>query len=520
MPSATGEQHFESVNPATGATGDVTYTDATPMEIHAAVHAASQIATADSRFNREQRATFLENVARELMDLGEPLLAVADWETALGRTRLASERDRTIHQLRMFAADVREGSYVDAIIDTAEPQRRPVPRPDLRRMLFPIGPVAVFGAGNFPLAFGVCGGDSAAAWAAGCPVIYKAHPSQPQTSELCGQAVLGAMKTQGLPGGWFSLLHGADDAVGRELVRQPELEAVSFTGSLAGGRALFDEAAARPRPIPVFAEMGSLNPLFVTPGSLTMRSTRLAEDLAASVLLGMGQFCTKPGLLVVPDMPVTDDMIDAMIRHMEQHPGGPLLNRRIRDNLRRSLDSTLATGDVTCLTGGTVPDEPGWRFRPALLQTTAAHFLADDVLLAEHFGPVGLLIRCPDMTAMADVARRLGGQLTATIHIAAGETGLIRPLLDILQRKAGRIIFNGVPTGVEVCAAMMHGGPYPASSQAQASSVGITAVRRFLRPVAFQNTPPELLPGLLQNENPAGILRLVNGEYTRKPLPE
>jgi len=515
IPSATGDCRFESVNPATGATAGVTFTDATPAEIHAAVHAASHAAAAETCFDRQQRATFLESVARELTGLGPELLSVADWETALGQDRLAGERDRTVRQLRMFAAALREGSYVEAILERGDPVRRPSPRPDLRRMLFPLGPVAVFGAGNFPLAFGVCGGDSAAAWAAGCPVIYKAHPAQPQTAELCAQAVLGAVRSAGLPCGWFSLLHGTDDAVGRELVRHPDLEAVSFTGSLNGGRALCDEAAARPRPIPVYAEMGSLNPVFITPGSVMTRGANLARELTDSILLGRGQFCTKPGLLLIPDMPGIDDMVDGMVRRMAEAPGGPLLHRRLRDNLGRALDAILASGDVDCLTGIPVPEGPGWRFGPVLLQTTAARFMADDVLQTELFGPVSLLVRCPDMDAMQDAARRLGGQLTATIQYAAGEERLIRPLLDILQRRAGRIVFNGVPTGVEVSAAMMHGGPYPASSQPQASSVGLTAIRRFLRPIAFQGAPPELLPDLLQDGNPAGILRLVDGEYTR-----
>ncbi len=393
-PSREGDRTFTSINPRTREPGDIAFADATPAEIDRAVTAAAHAFEALRHASAQRLAEFLDRIADEIEALGDELLQTADWETELGIPRLTGERSRTTGQLRKFGALLREGSYVGAIIDTAQPDRQPGPRPDIRRMLFPIGPVGVFSASNFPFAFAVAGGDTASAFAAGCPVIVKGHPGHPATSELFARAIGRAVEACGFPPGTFSLLQGAGTNVGQILVQHPLLEAVGFTGSLRGGRALFDTAARRPRPIPVYAEMGSVNPVFLLPGAVRAGGEALAEGIAASVTLGAGQFCTNPGLILVQEGPDSAALIDGITARMSARAPGVLLNESIQRGLAQTVAGTLARPDVVQLTGGAIVACAPYCFDNTVMQTTAAALLQDDALQTEHFGPVTLIVVC------------------------------------------------------------------------------------------------------------------------------
>jgi NADP-dependent aldehyde dehydrogenase len=488
-------------------TGEVlgTYREATSMEIAAAVGQAATAAVELARRSGAERAILLERIADELMAVGDALLEVAHRETALPLPRLTGERARTVGQLRMFAQLVREGSWVEARIDRAQPDRQPAPRPELRRMLRPLGPVAVFGASNFPFAYSVAGGDTASALAAGNPVIVKGHPAHPGTSELTAQAVLRAVAACGFPAGTFALLHGATPETGLALVRAPQLAAVGFTGSERAGRALFNAAAARPVPIPVFAEMGSINPVFVLPGALQERGAQLADGLVGSFTLGVGQFCTKPGVVFGVQSPAWDSFCALVATKAAAVPAGTMLHRGISAAFTRSLE---AVGDVTWLVRGPAHvarvDSAAWRQRPELAQ--------------ECFGPYTLLVTVGSLAELTPLADALAGQLTVALHGTAADLAAATGLLAAASRRAGRVVCNGFPTGVEVVPAMVHGGPYPASTDARFSAVGTAAIARFARPVAWQNFPVELLPRELADENPLGIVRLVDGQPTREPM--
>ncbi len=482
----------------------MTFPDTTPADLAAACAAAAAAFPLYAALAPAARAAFLEKIADELLALGDPLLETAGRETNLPRARLEGERARTCGQLRLFAALVREGSWVDARIDPALPDRKPLPRPDLRRMLRPLGPVAVFGASNFPLAFSVAGGDTASALAAGNPVVVKAHPAHPATSALAGAAVTRAVAACGLPAGTFALVHGAGPDVGLALVRAPEIAAVGFTGSQRAGRALFDAAAARPSPIPVFAEMSSANPVFVLPGALRERGAALAEGLAGSFTLGVGQFCTKPGLVVGVASPEWDAFGAALAARARAVPAAPMLHPGIAENFARGVAAVSA---VEWLAGA-----PG----PAYVaRTDAATFLATPALAHEVFGPFTLLITARDAAELRSLAAALEGQLTATLHGTPEDLAAAADLAALLAHKAGRVLCNGFPTGVEVAPAMQHGGPYPATTDTRFTSVGTAAIFRFARPVCYQNFPDALLPAALQNANPLGLLRLVDGQPTR-----
>jgi NADP-dependent aldehyde dehydrogenase len=488
-------------------TGEVlgTYRESTAVEIAAAVAQAAGAAVLLARRSGAERATFLERIADEIIALGDPLLELANRETALPLPRLTGERARTVGQLRMFAQLVREGSWVDARIDRAQPERQPAPRPELRRMLRPIGPVAVFGASNFPFAYSVAGGDTASALAAGNPVIVKGHPAHPGTSEQTARAVLRAVEACGFPAGTFALLHGAKPETGLALVREPQLAAVGFTGSERAGRALFNAAAARPVPIPVFAEMGSINPVFVLPGALRERGAQIAEGLAGSFTLGVGQFCTKPGVVFGVRSPEWETFCGLVATKAAAVPAGTMLHRGISDAFARSL---TAVGDVTWLLRGPAHvarvDGDQWRQRPQL-----AH---------ECFGPYTLLVTLNDVAEMAQLAVGLAGQLTVALHGTAVDFQGAAELMEAAARRAGRVVCNGFPTGVEVVPSMQHGGPYPASTDARFTAVGTAAIARFARPVSWQNFPAELLPPELADANPLGLLRVVEGKPTREPL--
>jgi alpha-ketoglutaric semialdehyde dehydrogenase len=516
--SRQGSAVFTGVNPRTRAPGDLHFMNATEAEIASAVTEAAAAFEQTRHFSAVRLAEFLDRAAAEIEALGDQLIETADAETALGTTRLTGERARTTGQLRKFAALLREGSYVEAIIDPAQPDRKPAPRPDIRRMLFPIGPVAVFSASNFPFAFAVAGGDSASAWAAGCPVIVKGHPSHPATSELFAHAIYRALAHTDFPPGFFSLVQGDQIDVGQTLVKQPGIAAVAFTGSLRGGRALFDTAAQRPIPIPVYAEMGSVNPLIILPGALDERSQQIAEGFVGSVTLGSGQFCTNPGLAFVIESPQAEQFVETVTGLMAAAQPGVLLNARVERGLVQAVEHTLEQSGVERLTGGGPVAGTPYCYANTVLQTTAAAFRDNPDLQDEHFGPVTLIVRCASIEDLRAALETLHGSLTAGIHAAAGDIDTAAPLLDDLRAKAGRLIWNGFPTGVEVGHAMQHGGPYPATTAPGTTSVGMTAIKRFLRPVAFQDVPDALLPDALKNANPLGIWRTVDGELTRAAI--
>lgn len=495
---------------APGALGE--FDEASGTHVDRALGAAADASRDYRRLSPDARAQFLERIA-DAIERADGLLEAAHAETALPLDRLTGERARTVGQLRMFARIVREGSWVDARIDRAMPDRTPVPKPDVRRMLIPMGPVAVFAASNFPLAFSVAGGDTASALAAGCPVVVKAHPAHPATSEVAAREIVGAAKDAGVPAGVFSLLHGRRHDVGVALVRHPITRAVAFTGSLRGGRALFDVAARRPDPIPVYAEMGSVNPVFVLPGALAERGDAIAEGLKQSVTLGVGQFCTSPGLAIGTD----DERFDGFVRRVEAllaaAPAGTMLYPGLRDAYESGVGRLSAVEGVRTVRSSA--GDPGTQARPTLFETSARTFLWHRELAEEVFGPSTVIVRCGSREDMEAVALQLEGQLTATIHGTAADLAEHASLVSILEGKAGRLIFNGFPTGVEVCAAMQHGGPYPASTDSRTTSVGSAAIHRFVRPVAWQNFPQASLPPEVQDGNPRGIWRQVDGEMTR-----
>jgi alpha-ketoglutaric semialdehyde dehydrogenase len=449
----------------------------------------------------EVLAGFLERIGEQLMAAGEKLISTCVEETALSADRLVGERARTVNQLKMFADLVREGSWVDARIDTPLPDRKPVPKPDLRRMLIPLGPVAVFGASNFPLAFSVAGGDTASALAAGCPVVVKPHPGHPETSAIAAAAVLKAAEDCRMPEGMFAALEGTSVEIGLELVRHPLIRAVGFTGSTRAGRALFDAANSRPEPIPVFAEMGSLNPLFVLPGALEKRWESIAAGLAGSVSLGTGQFCTKPGLVIAQNCAALGQFAPRLGEELSRVPKGRMLNDSISKRFEESLSKAK---DYIRAKGGAY-----------LLVTDGKKFRQEGALHEEIFGPATLLVQCENADELIALAGELDGQLTATVHAEPEDETLSGRLLGVLQEKAGRIVWNGYPTGVEVAPSMHHGGPYPATTDSRFTSVGTAAIQRFARPVCYQSLPQELLPTELQNSNIRNIWRTINGTLTR-----
>jgi NADP-dependent aldehyde dehydrogenase len=481
-----------------------------PDEIEQAAREAEKAFQNYRKLDGKAIGAFLNTIADEIEALGDQLLEVADSETALGRVRLTGERGRTCGQLRAFAGLAIKGEWVQATIDTAIPDRAPVPKPDLRRMLTGVGPVAVFGASNFPFAFSTLGGDTASALAAGNPVIVKGHPAHPATSELFARAIASATRQCGTPDGVFSLLQGIGNDLGAGLVKHPSVQAVGYTGSEKGGRTLMDIAAARPRPISVFAEMGSINPLFIGPNTLEAQAESIASGLSGSVCMGTGQFCTSPGLAVS----VACKVFETALKHkLSEAPRGYLLNPQIAASLHHGLERLKNHPRVEWL------NEAGFEadsMTPpnAVFKTRAEDFLADKRLSEEVFGPVTLYVVCDDEAQIMQVAESLNGNLTASIH-ADQDMALAAKLCRVLEQKVGRVIFNGYPTGVEVCPSQQHGGPYPAASVSTATSVGTGAIVRFARFVAFQGTPDALLPDALKNGNPLGIYRLVNGELTK-----
>lgn len=516
---ASEGEGVRAVEPASGEALEPAFCQAGEREVNAAFQAAVDAFEQTRDLAPSRRAELLEAIADQIVAQGDPLITTAQRECALPGSRLTGERGRTTGQLRLFAALLREGSWVDAVLDRSDPQRQPLPKPDVRRMLRPLGPVVVFGASNFPFAFGACGGDTASALAAGCPVIVKGHPGHPATNERFAHAVLAALRALNLPSGLFSLLQGAGTEVGAALVRHPAAEAVGFTGSLAGGRALFDLAANRPRPIPVYAEMGSVNPLVVLPAALAERGDAIAESLAQSVLLGAGQFCTKPGLVFTIADAQGERFASELARHIGAAGAFTLLNGGIQHKFAASVDHLRNVSGLHTLVEGVCSGAANCT--PSLFQVEAATWRANPTLHEEAFGPAALLIRCRDSEELLATLGMVEGQLTGTVHAGREEDeSLLRAVVALLEARVGRLVFNGYPTGVEVCHAMVHGGPYPATTTPASTSVGTAAIRRFVRPVAYQNLPDKLLPPALQNANPLGIERTVDGQTTRAALDE
>jgi len=512
--TASGEATLTSLRAQDGAPVGPRFYPATREEAAQAALAAQQAFPLYSQTAPEVRAQFLDAIADELDGLGADFFAIVHQETALPLARLHGERARTSGQLRLFANLLRRGDVFGARIDTALPTRQPLPRPDLRQYQTALGPVAVFGASNFPLAFSTAGGDTAAALAAGCPVVVKAHPGHMATAEHTALAITRAVEKCGLPGGVFNLIFGTD--IGAELVVHPAIQAIGFTGSLRGGHALFQLAQQRPQPIPVFAEMSAINPLIILPQALHARGPSLAKDLAASFTLGAGQFCTKPGLILALRGEAQSAFTAALCEQVKATAAQVMLNTGTLQHYREKVDALASHPAFTLLASGDAADGcAGAR----LYQTSASRLLAKDPLLLEEvFGPLAIVVTVDSEAELFAVIHALQGQLTATLHADSDDRELAGRLLPLLSEKAGRVLFNGFPTGVEVCDAMVHGGPWPATTDARGTSVGSRAIERFLRPVCLQNAPDALLPPALQDANPLNLLRLVNGQWTRESL--
>jgi acyl-CoA reductase-like NAD-dependent aldehyde dehydrogenase len=498
---------FHASDPRTGAAGPA-FTEASVSDVHGAVAAARAALTDPGFADPATRAEGMRRAAAQLRDDGDAIVATAEAETGLPQVpRLRGELERTCVQLELLAAACADGEFVDAIIDPADPEARPVPRPDLRRFSIPVGVVVVFGASNFPLAFGAAGGDTASALAAGCPVIVKGHPLHPGTGELVARAVGAGFAQAGLPDGAFQHLQSSGTEVGLALVDHPDVAAVAFTGSLRGGRALMDRAAARPTPIPVFAEMGSLNPVVITDAAAAARRDELADALTGSVCTVGGQLCTKPGLAFVPRGAAGDGLVAALRERFAAREPEVMLASGIAEAFVAGLQGLDGAPDAVA--------QPGAHAHPVALEVDIAQLESIEALREEHFGPALVVVRYGSEQELPAAIASLGGQLTATLQAQDGEHARLAPVVAALTAAAGRVLFAGVPTGVSVTWAMQHGGPYPATSDPRHTSVGQTAARRFVRPVAFQSAPAEVLPPAVQDGNPLRIVRRVDGVMLR-----
>ncbi|PXX74165.1 NADP-dependent aldehyde dehydrogenase [Pseudomonas sp. LAMO17WK12:I10] len=512
--SAAGTVILHSIDASTGEALPHGFYQATAEEVDAAANAAAAAYPAYRALSAQRRAQFLEAVADELDALDDEFIALVCRETALPTARIQGERKRTSGQMRLFAEVLRRGDFYGARIDRALPERQPLPRPDLRQYRIGLGPVAVFGASNFPLAFSTAGGDTAAALAAGCPVVFKAHSGHMATAERVADAIVRAAQASGMPAGVFNMIFGG--GVGEALVKHPAIQAVGFTGSLKGGRALCDMAAARPQPIPVFAEMSSINPVIVLPQALQARAQTIARDLTASVVQGCGQFCTNPGLVIGIRSPQFAAFTEQVARLIGDQPAQTMLNAGTLGSYGKGLQKLLAHPGIEHLAGA---PQTGNQARPQLFKADACLLVeGDEVLQEEVFGPTTVFVEVADQAQLNAALHGLRGQLTATLIGEPADFVQFGELTALLEQKVGRILLNGYPTGVEVCDAMVHGGPYPATSDARGTSVGTLAIERFLRPVCFQNYPDNLLPDALKNANPLRIQRLVDGRPSRDSL--
>ncbi len=504
-----GERGFRAINPATGQPLEPAFAFAERTHVDQACALAWTAFHAYRESPIEERARFLERIAANIVEIGDELVERASAETGLPRARIEGERARTVGQLKLFAELLRAGEWLDVRIDHAMPERKPLPRADLRERHIPLGPVAVFGASNFPLAFSVAGGDTASALAAGCPVVVKGHPAHPGTGELVGRAIQAAVASCGLPAGVFSLLLGAVET-GAALVADPRIKAVGFTGSRAGGMALVGIANARPEPIPVYAEMSSINPVYLLPGALSARAEALGREFVASLTMGAGQFCTNPGLVFGLAGTGLDRFLDSAAAALKAYEPPAMLTPGIHQAYETGARALSEHNRVETIARGRVGEGIN-QGQGALFATDAKSFMADPRLGHEVFGASSIVVRCEDADTLVSLSDTLEGQLTATLHLEPTDREIARRLLPILERKAGRVLANGWPTGVEVSHAMVHGGPFPATSDSRTTSVGTLAIRRFLRPVCYQDIPADLLPEELRDDNPARIPRLVNG---------
>ncbi|KGT92862.1 hypothetical protein NG99_13040 [Erwinia typographi] len=512
--SKQGSLTLKSVDAHSGEALPWTFYQATEREADLACRAAEQAFPLFHTTSPAQRALFLEAIADELDATGDDFIQLVMRETALPEGRIRGERGRTSGQMRLFASVLRRGDFLGARIDTALPERTPLPRPDLRQMQRAVGPVAVFGASNFPLAFSTAGGDTASALAAGCPVVMKAHGGHMATADCVANVIVQAARKTGMPAGVFNMIFG--NSIGQALVRHPAIQAVGFTGSLKGGRALCDIAAARPDPIPVFAEMSSINPMILLPDALAVRGEKIARELTDSVVAGCGQFCTNPGLIVGIDSPDYRTFLRQMAQNISQSPPQTMLNRGVLSSYEKGLAALREHGGIRHLAG---QSQQGTQAVPQLFEAQAGLLINGDPLLQEEvFGPVTIAISVADKAELSSALSGLRGQLTATLLAEESDLPNFATLVPLLERKAGRLLLNGYPTGVEVSDAMVHGGPWPATSDARGTSVGTLAIERFLRPVCYQNYAPALLPDALKDENPLNLLRLVNGVHTRDSL--
>lgn len=501
--------HLWGTNAATGETLSPEFGGATPADLEMACALANSAFDIYRETTPESRAIFLETIARNILALGDALIERCVAETGLPRGRLESERARTVNQLALFASVVRDGHFLEARIDLARPERTPLPRADIRLRNIAVGPVAVFAASNFPLAFSVAGGDTASALAAGCPVIVKAHSAHPGTSELVGQAIQQSVRECNLPEGVFSLVFDSQNSIGLALVADHRIKAVGFTGSPGAGVTLMNIAAARREPIPVYAEMSAINPVVLMPHALAERGAAIAGAFIASLTLGAGQFCTNPGLILAIEGPPLETFEHAAIAALNAAPAATMLTRRIQENYCDGVEK-LSTQPCVELLGRGLPGEP-FQGQAVLFATSALAFMANAELREEVFGASSLIVRCSDTHTLHQVLETLEGQLTIAVHTTTADYPALASLVPTLEKKAGRILLNGFGTGVEVCHAMVHGGPFPATSDPRSTSVGSLAINRFLRPVSYQDFPQALLPPALKDSNPFGLDRRVDG---------
>ncbi|MBP1839145.1 aldehyde dehydrogenase (NADP(+)) [Formosa algae] len=514
--SAIGTKTYKTFNPQTNTDNDAVFTEATSEEINQAVALATEAFKHFSKISGKAKAEFLNTIADEILAL-DTLIETYCKESGLPEGRAMGERSRTIGQLRAFANLVEEGAWVEAAIDTAQPERSPMPKPDLRKMYRGLGPVVVFGASNFPLAYSTAGGDTAAALAAGCPVIVKSHPMHAGTGELVASAIIKAAKKTNMPDGVFSNINSSGIEVGQQLVKHAGVKAVGFTGSIKGGRALYDLAAEREEPIPVFAEMGSINPVVLLPKALSEQGTEWAKTYAGSITLGTGQFCTNPGLILGIAGEDLDTFIDVLSQEIVKVEPTCMLHPNIKGAYLKNKEKALEQDGITVAAVYKSEVQPNYA-QQTVVSVAGSTFLENINLHQEVFGPFSMVVACSSLEELELVISKLEGQLTGTLIAADQEADAHPGIISALQNRVGRIIFNGVPTGVEVCPSMVHGGPYPSSTDSRFTAVGTQSIKRWVRPFSFQDWPDHLLPLELQNANPLGILRLVNNTQTTDAL--
>jgi len=510
--ASIGTKTFKTFNPQTNLENDIVFHEASEIEIDKAVELAAEAFKKFKKISGVKKSDFLNEIANEIEALGDELIKTYCLETGLLEGRAIGERGRTIFQLRSFANLVKDGSWVEAVIDTAKPDRKPIPKVDIRKMLVPLGPVVVFGASNFPLAYSTAGGDTAAAFAAGCSVIVKSHPMHAGTGELVASAIINAAEKTGMPNGVFSNLNSSGIEVGVALVKHPEVKAVGFTGSIRGGRALYDMAAQRSEPIPVFAEMGSVNPVVILPSAAKNKGDDWAKTYAESITMGSGQFCTNPGLILGIKGDDLNNFIQVLAEEIVKIEPSCMLHPNIIGAYEYNKAKMLAQKGLEI--AATINKEVSVNYgRQAITTVEGTTFLENSNLHQEVFGPFSMVVQCENSTQLETIISNLEGQLTGTV-LAENELENYNNIVDALQNRVGRIIFNGVPTGVEVCPSMVHGGPYPASTDSRFTAVGNASIKRWVRPFSYQSWPNELLPDELKNENPLKISRLVDGKKT------